>query len=153
MIDIARSFSTLFRAATIEDLDKLGQALACELGVYAFLVGGSTIYKAIKANAIFAARDFDAVILMKTRTSMFHLIRDNHSRGKLFRLFGISGTECEVLPLLCADTEIQAHVDAIRVAGISADGRKVRFLMSSTSSVHKVKHSVSCLARTVECTS
>jgi hypothetical protein len=125
MMDTASSSSTRSRAATIEDLDKLGHALACELGVYAFLVGGSTIYKAIEANAIFAARDFDTVILMKTRTSMFNLIRDNHSRGKLFRLFGISGTECEALPLHCADAEIQAHVDAIRVAGISADGRKV----------------------------
>jgi len=56
---------------------------------------------------------------------MFNLITDDHYRGKLFGLFEISSTECEALPSFCADPEIQAWVDAVRVAGMSVDGRKV----------------------------
>lgn len=56
---------------------------------------------------------------------MFDLGRNNHKRVKLFGLFGIIIPECEALPGFLADPGIQAHVDAVRVAGISSDGRKV----------------------------
>jgi len=41
--------------ATIADLTDLGQALARDLEVYASLVGGSTIYKASKADTNFCS--------------------------------------------------------------------------------------------------
>lgn len=113
-----------FTPLAIKELYRWGRLVGHQLGLCGVLVGGSSIYLQSDGSNDHRGRDFDAVLVLQTKTDIVALLTDPEKREELHALLDIDRAETDILPLLLSDRKAQDHFDTVRFAGFTASGDK-----------------------------
>lgn len=110
---------------TIDDLKALGRRWSSSLDISGLLVGGSTVYQHIDHGMISQARDWDGVLVVKSKADILELINSSEKRLELISVAGINIEEFPSLVCPGPNSSYWELFEGVRVSGHSRDGVKI----------------------------
>ena len=108
----------------INELQALGRRWHSSLNIAGLLVGGSTVYQQIEHGTVDQARDWDSVLVVKSKTDIHKLINTPEERSKLKSVLEIDIEEFTSLGCPGPESPYWGLFDAVRFAGYTRDGVK-----------------------------
>ncbi|KAG7005780.1 hypothetical protein G7Y79_00018g045870 [Physcia stellaris] len=110
---------------TIDDLKAFGRRCGSNLDITGLLVGGSIVYQHIEHGTTDQARDWDGVMVVKSKADILELINISEKRSKLLSVVGIDVEEFSGLVCPSPSSPYWELFDGVRVSGHSRDGVKI----------------------------
>lgn len=94
------------------------------LNIVGLLVGGSTVYQHIEQGTVNQARDFDSILVVKSKQDLVELINRPEQRSKLIHVLGIYHEASASLACPDPDSLYWDLFDAVRLTGFTREGVK-----------------------------